>query len=124
MNITDKEVLKQLKIVRSYDLEESIREYPEDERDGRSDMQFLADEVSYRLSLYTEGGTCTGDDYEEAKRILRETENGKVTPLNRYTFKPKYSPHQIQNARDTVNEYRRLRSLMDRLEKKGFYGRW
>lgn len=124
MNITDKEVLRQLKIVRCYELEESVRDYPEDERDGRSDMQFLADEVSYRLSLYTEGGTCTGDDYEEAKRILRETENGKVTPLNRYTLKPKYSPHQIQNAKDSVNEYRRLRSLMDRLEKKGYYGRW
>ena len=124
MNITDKEVLRQLKIVRCYELEESIRDYPEDERDGRSDMQFLADEVSYRLSLYTEGGTCTGDDYEEAKRILRETENGKVMPLNRHTLRPKYSPHQIQNAKDSVNEYRRLRSLMDRLEKKGFYGRW
>jgi hypothetical protein len=124
MNITDKEVLKQLKIVRSYELEESVRSYPEDERDGRSDMQILADETSWRLSLYTEGGTSTGEDYEEAKEILQETKYGKVIPLNRYTLKPKYSPSRIQSAKDSVNEYRRLCSLMDRLNKKGFYGKW
>lgn len=124
MKITDKEALRQLKIVNSYELEETIRDYPEDERDGRSDMQFLADEVSYRLSLYTEGGTCTGEDYEESKEILRETDYGKRILLNPYTLKPKYSPSRIQSAKDSVNEYRRLRSLMDRLEKKGYYGKW
>ena len=124
MNITDKEVLKQLKIVRSYELEESVRSYPEDERDGRSDMQILADEVSWRVSLYTEGGTSVGEDYEESREILRETNYGKRILLNPYTLKPKYSPSRIQSAKDSVNEYRRLCSLMDRLNKRGYYGRW
>ena len=124
MNITDKNVLRELKIVNSYELDESIESYPEDERDGLSDMQILADEVSWRLSLYTEGGTSTGEDYEEAKEILNETKYGKVIPLNPRTLKPKYSPSRIQSAKNSVNEYRRLCSCMERLNKKGFYGKW
>ena len=48
---------KSSKLYRTY---RKYRNSPEDERDGRSDLQILADEVSYRLSLYTEGGTCAG----------------------------------------------------------------
>lgn len=127
MKITDKEVLKQLKIVRCYELEESIKDYPEDERNGRSDMQFLADEVSYRLSLYGEG-TCTGEDYEEAKEFLNSIKGGKIPCWNTIPPTPKYTPVQLEiktnEAKEIVNEYRRLRSLMDRLNKKGYYGSW
>lgn len=123
MNITNKDALRELKIVKCYELDESIESYPEDERDGRSDMQILADEVSWRLSLYGED-TCTGGDYEEAKEILNETKYGKVIPLNPHTLKPKYTPSRIQSAKDSVNEHRRLRACMDRLNKKGYYGKW
>ena len=123
MKITDKEVLRQLKIVRSYQLEESIETYPEDERDGRSDMQILADEVSWFVSLYTEGGTATSEDYEYAKEILRETNNGKI-PLRLSDLKPKYSPRDIQEAKNTINEFKRLKNLMERLNKKGYFGIW
>lgn len=41
MIITDKEVLKMLKKLNSYDVEESLLSYPEDERDGRSDMEIF-----------------------------------------------------------------------------------
>lgn len=80
MKITDKVVIRELNIVRSLDLEESISNYPERERDGRSDMQFLADEVSYRISLYKEE-TATAEEYEEAQRFLRETSrNDEFSP--------------------------------------------
>lgn len=46
MNITDKTVLSELKRIRCGELNESIDGYPEDERDGRSDMQVFADELS------------------------------------------------------------------------------
>lgn len=128
MKITDKVVIRELNIVRSLDLEESISNYPERERNGRSDMQFLADEVSYRISLYKEE-TATAEEYEEAQRFLRETSNGKKMPYYA-TFppKPKYSELGLQNktrlAKDIVNEYRRLQALMKRLNDKGYYGRW
>lgn len=128
MKITDKVVIRELNTVRSLDLEESIFNYPESERDGRSDMQFLADEVSYQISLYKEE-TATAEEYEEAQRFLRETSNGKKMPYYA-TFppKPKYSELGLQNkirlAKDIVNEYRRLQALLKRLNDKGYYGRW
>ena len=56
MNITDKEVLKELKRVRSGELEDSVFDYPENDRDGRSDMQVLTDELSWILSNFKEDG--------------------------------------------------------------------
>jgi len=123
MVITDKEVLRSVKIANCEELRESIETYTEEERDGRSDMQILADEVSYRLSLYSED-TYTRDDYLEAKRILKRTENGKAFPFDPHTFRPLITKMDVEIARERINEYRRLKSLMSRLEKKGFYGSW
>lgn len=124
MTITDAEVLKELKKVRCYELEESLEEYPEDERDGRSDFQMLADECSYILSCYDESGHCYCEDLEESKEILRETKNGKVIPLYKTTLTPVYSKSRIENARNTINQHKRLQSLMKRLNDKGYFGKW
>ena len=124
MNITDKEVLKELKRVRSGELEDSVFDYPENERDGRSDMQVLTDELSWILSNFKEDGHVLCEDLEEAREILRETKNGKVIPLWESTLKPIYSKSRIQTCRDTINEYNRLQNLMKRLNAKGFYGKW
>ena len=68
MILQDKDAKRWLKIANCNELTESIESFPENERDGLSDMQILADEVSYRLSLYTEGGTSTGEEYEESRK--------------------------------------------------------
>ncbi len=124
MKITDNAVLKELKRVRSCDLDEYVLTYPEDEKDGRSDMQILADECSYILSCYEEEGHVFFEDLWSAKKMLRETKNGKVIPLWTHSLKPMYSKSQIESARATVNEHKRLQSLMKRLNANGFYGRW
>ena len=124
MKITDKEALKELKRVNSFDLDEDISTYPEDERDGRSDMQVLADECSYILSNYEEDGHVLCIDLELAKETIRETKNGKQIPLWSSTLQPKYRPSDITCARSVINEHRRLKNLMKRLNAKGFYGRW
>ncbi len=124
MTITDKEVLKELDRVRSYDLREDLNTYPEDERDGRSDMQMLADEVSYILSCYMEDGNFLGDSLRESKEILKETKNGKVIPLWKTTLTPIYRQDQIQMSRNIINEHRRLQNLYKRLNDKGFNGKW
>ena len=124
MNITDTQVLKELKRVRSWDLQEDVFEYPEDEREGRSDMQFLADECSYILSCYSEYGNTRCETLEESREILRVTKNGTQIPLWKDSLKPIYKPTQIESARDCINEHRRLKSLMERLNKQGYYGKW
>lgn len=123
MKITDKEVLRQLKIVRCSDLEESIRTFPEDEVDGKSDMKILIDELDYLLSLYEEGGTCHSEDLEQAREFIKETKNGKVIPCySTIPPMPKYSETRLQleldKARNTINEYNRLVNLKKRLSGK------
>ncbi len=126
MKITDKEVLELIKKVRSLELEEAIDLYPDDERDGRSDMEFLTDEVSYIVSLYFEHDHAFRDDLEECRRKLTETKYGKVIPLNPSTLKPQsgYWPSDIQSAKDCVNEFNRLCRLLVKLQRNGYYGKW
>lgn len=124
MIIADKRVLRELKRVKSFELEESLLTYPECERDGKSDMQMLADECSYVLSNFEEEGHVLFDDLERAKEIIKETKNGKEMPLWASTLRPKYRPSDIQCARDTINEHRRLKACMKRLNEQGFFGRW
>ena len=128
MTIQDKNVKRWLRIANCTELTESLKTLPENERDGRSDLQILADEVSYRLSLYTEGGTCTGGEYEEAVQFLKEIRGGKIPCWNTIPPVPKYTPIQLENktedAKAVVNEYKRLKSLMSRLNERGYYGRW
>lgn len=117
MKITDKEVLKQLRIVRCCDLEANIINTSEDEIEGRSDMQILKDELEYLLSLYDEGGTCHSEDLEQAKEFIRETKNGKQFKLdiNDPVRSIKRAQIRFEQAKNTVNEYNRLKRLEKRL---------
>ena len=124
MRITDKEAIKELKRVRSGELEEMVETYPEEEIEGKSDMQIIMDELSYILSNFKEDGHVLYYDLREAREILRETKNGKVIPLWRESLEPIYSKDRIQRARNTVNEYNRLLALHKRLKEKGLIGRW
>lgn len=124
MKITDPHVLVQLRTARNGELAEMLADYPEDERDDRSDMQILADEAGYLYSRYHEEGSRHRAGLAEAKRILQETQNGAVMPLLLPFCAPKYSDIQIQEYKATVNEHRRLRNLIKRLEKAGYYSRW
>ena len=120
MKITDKEVLKQLNIVKCSELRENIETTPDDEIDGRTDMQLLKDELEYLLSLYEDDGKCHYEDLEQAKHFMKETKRGKVIPFYN-TFPPttKYTPVRLsimlEQAKNTINEYNRLVSLAKRL---------
>lgn len=128
MILQDKDAKRWLKIANCNELTESIESFPESERDGLSDMQILADEVSYRLSLYTEGGTSTGEEYEEAVQFLKDTKGGRIPCWNTIPPTAMYTPIRlklkIEEARSVINEYNRLVSLMKRLNKRGYYGKW
>lgn len=124
MKITDKQVLKELKRVRSCELDMLLETYPEDEIEGRTDAQIVADELSYIISCFNEDGHVLCDDLEESRRILKETKNGKVIPLWTQTLTPMYSKSRIETCRDCVNEYNRLKNYMKRLNAQGIRGYW
>lgn len=123
MILTDKTALKELKRANSFELENSVNCYPENERDGRSDLQMLADECSYIVSNFEECGHVLYEDLEHAREVLRETRNGKFIPLYS-NLTPKYRNSDIEIARGSINEYRRLKNCLKRLNKMGYYGRW
>lgn len=124
MKFTDSKALKELDRVGSAELDEDISTYPENEREGRSDLQMLADEVSYIISLYNENDTCHNEDLAMARSILRRTKYGKQIPLRKDNLKPIYRESDILGAKWTVNEYNRLVACMKRLNKAGYYGKW
>lgn len=126
MKITDKNVKKWLKAISCEELEEMLETYPEDEIDGRSEIELFTDELSYAISCYEESGHCWNEDLEQSRELLRETKNGKVIPLDPRTLRPKYGykPNDIDAAKRTVNEYRRMKYRYKKLREAGYYGQW
>ena len=124
MKLTEKKAITMLERARLWEVEEAIDMYPENERDGRDDFQMLADEAGYILSLYDED-TCHADDLKQSKEILRATNYGKsIDPVWVSTLKPVYKKSDIECAKDSVNEYNRLKRFVERLEKIGYYSKW
>ena len=119
MKLTDTAAIKALKKVHILELEEMISDYPENERDGRSDWDMVANEAGWLLDSYNSQDTARHDDLEEARDILSKTRYGKVTYLT-FSGKP-YSDYEVQNAKDRVNEYNRLARFVARLKKMGLY---
>lgn len=120
MKFKDKEALKQLKIINHYELNESIATFPENERDGRNDLQILFDEASYFLEMYDDD-TIFYEALEDAKSFMKETKNGKVIPCwHTFLPVPKYSIIELKNrtndAKNTINEYKRLKNGVNRLK--------
>lgn len=115
MRFVDEEAKRYLASVRSARLEELIEETDKLDKEDRSDLEILYDEVNYLVELYMEDGTAPREEYLKAKEIVRKTENGKVMPLNPISLKPRYSKQQVEDAKELVNEVRRLKRLSDTL---------
>lgn len=125
MILKDKDAKRWLKICDCPALSESVESFPEEERDGKSDLQILADEVGYRLDLYTEEGNWVEEEYKEAVEFLKDFKRGKIPCWNTLPPIPKYTLAQLEvkasDAKAVVNEYKRLKSLMKRLSERGYY---
>lgn len=120
MRITDKEVKKLLKQANSSELSGNVASYPEDEIDGRTDMEIFTDELAYLVGLYEDEGTCSSEELEQARNFIRETKNGKVIPCwHTIPPTPKYTVTELKlkfdDARKIINEYNRLVKMMKRL---------
>lgn len=116
MKFTDKKALSILNRLKCSEARESIETFPEDERDGKSDMQIIADEINYFRCMYDEEGDTTfSESLEWARKCLRDTENGKVMPMHvgydtngKIHFIEKYNPWDADNAKRIVAEYKQL----------------
>ena len=121
MKLTNEAAIKALEKVRVLELEEMISGYPEQEVDGRSDWDMIANEAGWLLDSYNSDDTVRNEDLPEARGILASTRYGKIIPVNARTLKPIYSPVDIQIAKDTVNEYNRLTRFVKKLKSMGLY---
>lgn len=126
MIFTDKKAISIFKRLKMAELIDSIKEYPEDERDGRNDLQFLADEISYFKSCYEEDGHVYYDSLTQARELLRKTKNGKILPIDPRTMKYKrgYYPVDIEIAKSIISEYNQLGYYKKRLLDIGYTGKW
>ena len=126
MQITDKEALKILKRINDIILWETVDEYPDDERRERTDLEFVADEISWQIYCFNDDSHDWYYELIEAKEKLRETKNGKEIPLDIYTLRPRrgYDEHDIQRAKDIINTYNHMTRALKRLQEKGIYGSW
>lgn len=124
MKLTNKTALSIYNRLKVAELVESIDDYPESQRDGRDDLQFLADEISYFRSMFEEDNTIFKESLDNARALLRETKNGKVIPLDPKTFQPKrgYKPYNIEDAKYVVAQYKQLQYYEKRLKDMGYYG--
>jgi len=122
MRFTDETAIKLEQKARNTNLSYHLESLTDEDREDRSDMQILADECSYLVELYEEDGNTYNDELFMARKLLRETKYGKVIPLDIETFRPKrgYDRRSIQDAKEVVNEYNRLKRLFNKLSDMGY----
>lgn len=121
MKLTDTEAIKALQKVRCYDLEMMLSDYPENERDGRSDWDMIANEAGWLLDGFRSDDHANYEALEEAREIIRETKNGKVFPGLLTSVQLASYRIRVQDARDLINMVRRLERFVEKLKGMGLY---
>ena len=120
--ITDERVLKEIKRTNNGWLTERMLDnWTEEEREGRTDMELLIDEVEWLFDLYNDKKTDVAMKLKEAKQLLKEISNEekiKNKKIDYYSYLP-YGTIQYVNglqwAKDIISEYERLKLLMKRI---------
>ncbi len=122
MKLTDPKVIQVLKRARCYQVQQDIDEFPENEKDGKTDLEIAIWSADYILERMEDPeSTIWGEPLVEAKKILRETDYGKFIPFDAnpwkkpFEFIPRYADWEIKNAKEYVNEYKRTKNLVKKL---------
>jgi len=121
VKLTDPEAIKALKKVRCYDLEERLSDYPEEERDGRTDWDMIANEAGWLLDSFHDDSCANYEALEEAKEFVRETKNGAVFPGLLTSIQLQSWRLKVQDARDLINMVNRLERFVKKLKGMGLY---
>lgn len=121
MKLTDKTAIKALKKVRIYDLERMLEDYPQDEVDGRSDWEMIANEAGWLLDALNEDGNANHDALMDARELIRDTKNGTVFRGLLTSAQLERCRMEVQDARDFINMYNRLKTFVKKLKGMGLY---
>ena len=119
MTLTDKTATDLIKKADSAELEYRIHIMTDEDREGRTDIEILFDEIDWLLYLYSDDECSFGYELKEAKKLMKKTNNGTFIPFSIETFRPieGYAPHDIENARQIIAEYKRIKAVSNKLAK-------
>ena len=121
VKLTDQEAIKALRKVRCYDLEMMLSDYPEDERDGRSDWEMIANEAGWLLDSFRSDDHANHEALEESKDLIRQTKNGTVFPGLLTSIQLKSWQIRVADARELINMVNRLTRFVQKLKGMGLY---
>lgn len=116
MKFTDNEAIRLLNKANCCELSDMISDYPEADRDGRTDLEMLANEAGWLLDSFNSNETAHNDDLREAR--------ARLSKLYRVQKRRGLSVHDMieyDNCRWIINEYNRLTSLVKKLKAMGLY---
>ena len=121
MKLTDTEAIKALKKVRCCDLEDMLHDYPEDERDGRTDWDMIANEAGWLLDSFRDDSHANYEALEDARELVRETKNGTVFKGLLTSVELKRKQNEVYSARELINMVNRLTRLVQKLKGMGLH---
>ena len=121
MELKNKELVKMIEKARLYELEERIMSIEDDsdmKQEGMTETEYILREAEWLVEDFEDDGCLIHDDLVDARRLLRETRNGKCIPIDiSRGFRPKrgYEKYNIDRAKNLVNEYNRTKRFVERL---------
>ena len=80
--------------------------------EGYSDLQILLEEANYVMYLWTEEGTTHNLELKNARKVIRETNNGTVFKGFLLSSDLKDRMREVEEARSVIAEYERLRNVI------------
>jgi hypothetical protein len=118
IEITDKYVLKTLREVNSPLVNSNIFSLEEYDRDEKSDLLILVEELDYALDLYNTEGTMSNDHLKLAQNIYDRTNGFTTMPVDPNTFQAVYTKAQLSAAEMVLQEVQRINDALRKARKR------
>ncbi len=107
MRFTNKAVIKAFEDLHLEWLLDRAEDIADSDIIGQSDAEIAWDTVDYHLFWYKEKDTDEWCELMSARKLLKETDDGKRIPIIPWTWEIKegYRPSDIKHAREVIAEY-------------------
>lgn len=113
MKFTNKAVIKAFEESGLIWLMDRAEDIKDDEINGQSDAEIAWETVDYHLYWYKEKDADEWHELRSARKLLKETDDGKRIPIIAWTWEIKegYRPSDIKHAREVIKEYESMKKL-------------